>query len=292
MLIGHTAARTQLADMLAAGRFPHSVLIHGPKGIGKRALAEQLGLRLMCGPAGAEAELFGPPKAACPLAHDASSAVAAQITVGSCPDWHVVALRDKKKSIGVEQARELLAILQRSADTARVVLVDALDDLTDEAANTLLKTLEEPRPNIYFVLVCHQLTAALPTIRSRCRLVRLNPLNDADTRAVLRQNGADETLAAVAGGAPGRVMGSEAEAVMKAREQVKGIMAGTATLTANAGYIPFIPDAAQSVLVGQPTLSAAEAYQAIAALKVKAAEMNLPAALVAEGVVNAMDKIR
>ncbi|MCP5405865.1 MAG: AAA family ATPase [Pseudomonadaceae bacterium] len=285
-LIGHTDAKTQLATLLAGARFPHALLMHGPQGIGKRTLAEHLAYRLICGPtdgAGQGADMFGNSTPADPLAHDVGHPACAQLQAGSCPDFHVLAPEEGKKSIGIDAARDLLATLQRSADTARVVVIDALEQLTDEAANALLKMLEEPRPNIYFLLVCHQLSATLPTIRSRCRLLRLHPLSLEDTGKVLVEVGGDVNLAPLAKGCPGTVLGKEAQTLHELMAHLRPALQGQSVPAPSTAQAPLVPQALLALLAEHtPTPKQAEAYAAIATLMQQARTLNLPHTLVAE----------
>ncbi len=292
MLIGHHSTQSQLAQLLASGRFPHAVLLHGPQGIGKRKLAELLTTRLICGPA-VEAEpepdsfdMFGETQNAKretqnaagqgPLAFNTSAPAYHQMLADSCPDYHILQPDEGKKSIGIKQVQSLLEVLLRSADTARTVIVDSLEALTPEAANTLLKTLEEPRPGIFFVLLAHQLTAVLPTIRSRCRLVPMQPLSLAETTTVLEELKEDASLAPIANGAPGSVMGKEAKARAEALLALKN---GTKPATSTPAFVSTLM---QHMATQTPTLGQAETYFKLAALQRDAADKNLPAALTAE----------
>lgn len=280
MLIGHQLAQSQLAQLLSSGRFPHALLFHGPQGIGKRLLAEVLATRLICGPAApAEVDMFGAPVAATgqgPLAFDETAPAYFQLQADSCPDYHVLQPDEGKKSIGIKQVQSLLEVLLRSADTARTVIVDSLEDLTPEAANTLLKTLEEPRPGIYFILIAHQLSATLPTIRSRCRLLKLAALSDDETREVLKNIGEDTTLAAVAAGAPGSVIGAGAKARAEALLALKN---GQKPALATPSFISTL---LQHIATTQPSLQQAETYFKLAGIQRDQADKNLPAALTAE----------
>lgn len=266
-LIGHQQAQSQAAALLQSGKFPHALLIHGPRGIGKRVLAEVLAYRLICGT---------PPLAASQLEYDAEAPQAAQLAAGSCPDYHVLAPEDGKKSTGIKQVRELLEVLQRSADTARTVIIDSLEDLTTEAANTLLKTLEEPRPGIYFLMLSHQLSGVLPTIRSRARLLRLSPLSLEETRKVLRQSGADESLAPLAEGAPGSILGAGGQARQKVLEELRNGQ----TPALNNEHI--LPSLLSHLAAQPPSLKTAETYFKLRQLQNKQQEINLPHALVNE----------
>jgi DNA polymerase III subunit delta' len=291
-IAGHQHTLNQLENMLAGGFFPHALLLHGPRGIGKATFARALAARLICGPAQTDAhDMFGTSAPQSPLAANPASPQFHQIAAGSCPDFHVlereVNPKTKKlyQNIKIEDVRALLATLARSADTARVVVVDAVDDLSAEAANTLLKTLEEPRAGIYFVLVCHSLSRCLPTIRSRCRLLRLSPLTNEQTLEVLKTQNIDspETLLTLAQGCPGVVVGegATATAVAVALHDVAGYLEGRGPLpdTKNAAVLL---DATQRYLVKNPSFSYAQAYTQLAQALSKAQEYNLPLPTLAE----------
>ncbi|HEX2858741.1 MAG TPA: AAA family ATPase [Alphaproteobacteria bacterium] len=173
-LIGHADVIKQLETLLAAGRLPHALLLHGPRGMGKRVLANQLAWRLIAGGQGMQVNQNSP------AYH--------QLAAGSNPDFHVLEVEEKAKSIKIKQVRELLGNLLRTADTQRVVIVDSVDDLTDESPHVLLKTLEEPRPGLTFILISHGLGNVLPTIRSRSRLVRVGTLSATEQMLVRAAN--------------------------------------------------------------------------------------------------------
>jgi len=175
-LIGHAATLKNMATLYAAGKFPHAVLLHGAKGIGKRTLAEQVAQTLICGVEDGLTDTLSP---------NFLSAAYAQIMEGSNADYHILAPEKGKKSISIEQIRGLLGDTSLTSDTPRTIIIDAAEDLTPEAANALLKTLEEPTANTHFFLVCHGLSRLLPTIISRCRLMRLQPLTEAECKTVL-----------------------------------------------------------------------------------------------------------
>lgn len=283
MLIGHHQAQSQLAALLHSGRFPHAILLHGPQGIGKRKLAELLATRLICGPEETEApevDMFGAPvvvtKGGGPLAFNATSPLYAQLQAQSCPDYHVLQPDEGKKSIGIKQVQNLLEVLLRSADTARTIIVDSLEDLTTEAANTILKTLEEPRPGIYFIIIAHQLSAALPTIRSRCRLCAVQPLTQSETEEVLAENKADRSLAILAAGRPGSVLGAGAKA---RAEALVALQNGEKPALTTPQFTSTI---LQHLATRPPTLQQAETYFKLSALQRDAMDKNLPAALTAE----------
>ena len=165
-----------------------------------------------------------------------------------------------------------------------MVIVDALEQVTEEGANALLKSLEEPRPDVTFVLVCHQLSATLPTIRSRCRLVRVNTLTEAEVRQVVRMQGGEDAWVDVAGGCPGTVLGDSAKVLRDTMVAVAGVVEGKPLgKPVSAAQAPYVPQAVLALLaVRRCVVGDAKVYAEVVALQKRAAEMNLPAGLVAE----------
>lgn len=150
------------------------MLFTGPQGIGKRLVAETMAYRLICGPGANEDTLN----------LNTTSPLYAQIQAGSCAEFQIVAPEDGKMSIGIDSVRKALANVQLASEHNRVLIVDSADNLTPEAANALLKNLEEPRPHIYFLLISHSLPRLLPTIISRCRQLVMQPLSNSETKRV------------------------------------------------------------------------------------------------------------
>ena len=119
-----------------------------------------------------------------------------------------------RKTISVDQIREMAAFLSKTTVRGgwRVVVVDALDDVTINGANAMLKMLEEPPSKTTIMLISHTPGSILPTIRSRCRLLRFDRLTDDATRTILTQlypemdGGHAETMLGFAEGSPGRAV--------------------------------------------------------------------------------------
>jgi len=135
----------------------HAYLLHGPAGIGKRALAERLMARLLCqSPAGLDA------CGQCKSCH--------LLAAGSHPDNFILEPEEADKAIKVDQVRELVSFVVQTAQLAgrKVVLVEPVEAMNLNAANALLKSLEEPSGNTVLLLVSHQPSRLLPTIKSRC----------------------------------------------------------------------------------------------------------------------------
>ncbi|MCF7533979.1 DNA polymerase III subunit delta' [Pseudomonas petrae] len=135
----------------------HAYLLHGPAGIGKRALAERLMYLLLCQrPAGLEA--CGQCKS-CSL-----------LAAGSHPDHYVLEPEEADKAIKVDQVRDLVSFVVQTAQMGgrKVVLIEPVESMNVNAANALLKSLEEPSGNTILLLVSHQPSRLLPTVKSRC----------------------------------------------------------------------------------------------------------------------------
>ncbi len=208
-VIGHEAALARFASAMAEGRIPHACLITGPRGIGKATLAWCTARALLTAEPGASPTFRTDP------GHPVARRMAALAEPGLFllrRPWDAKAKR-LKATIGVDEVRGLKGFfaLSRPDGGWRAVIVDAADDLTQAAANALLKLLEEPPERTVFLLVAHRPNGLLPTIRSRCRLVPLAPLPDDELDAVLSatpldpalQDTARPALVALAGGSAG-----------------------------------------------------------------------------------------
>ena len=213
-LYGHDRAIAYFRDSLDSGRLHHAWLLSGPTGIGKGLFAAKAALRVLAGGQG----VIDAPGLDVPDSHPAARLVAA----GSHPDLMTLerlprensSSGDLARSITVDQVRGLQRLFSTTASLSpwRVVIIDSIDDLERSAANALLKNLEEPPPHSLFLLVSHASERLLPTIRSRCRQLRLSRLDDDAMTSALRVAlpDADEAELAdlrVAGqGSPGRAI--------------------------------------------------------------------------------------
>jgi DNA polymerase III subunit delta' len=177
-LIGHAAAEATLAQAFAGGRLHHAWLLAGRAGIGKATLAYRMARHVLARP-----EERDP--AAKTLQVPADCAAARQVGQLAHPGLLVLRrpydLRSKRllSIISVDEVRRLRGFLGLTAGEGgwRVVIVDSADELNVNAANALLKSLEEPPPRALFLLVTSRPSGLLPTIRSRCRRLDLAPLD-------------------------------------------------------------------------------------------------------------------
>ena len=215
-LLGQTEAEAAFLEAYNSGRLHHGWLLTGPRGIGKATLAWRIARFLRATPDATEDSLFGAPSAPETLDIAAEHPVSTHILAGSDPGLASVtrSANDKgvlRKDITVDDVRALNRFFGlSSADGGRrVVIVDAADEMNVNAANALLKMLEEPPARTTLLLVAHQPSRLLPTIRSRCRTLRLSPLSPADLVSALAQAGhpsSDPALAALADGSVGTAL--------------------------------------------------------------------------------------
>ena len=215
--VGNETAHAAFAAAMESGVLHHAWLFAGPEGVGKASFARAAALRLL-----AEGAAPGtlPPGFDVPEGNRTSSLIAA----GSHPDYRELTRlpkdtdkpgQDLARSITIAQVRSLqpLFMTTPSMSSRRVVLIDAIDDLERGGANALLKNLEEPPAGTIFLLISHAPGRLLPTIRSRCRLLRFDPLDDAAMAGVLRDalpecDAAEIAALVKAGqGSPGRALG-------------------------------------------------------------------------------------
>lgn len=215
-LLGHEAAEAAFLDAYTSGRLHHGWLLTGPRGVGKATLAWRIA-RFLLAEQPAEAGLFGapPPPETLEIAPD--HPVARRIAALS--EGRLKLIRRTSGDTGrlrtvisVEDVRDLKGFFHLSAADGggRVVIVDAADEMNPAAANALLKELEEPPKGATILLVAHQPWRLLPTIRSRCRELRLAPLAPADMAAALAAAGTEgaeaAALAELAGGSVGEAI--------------------------------------------------------------------------------------
>jgi DNA polymerase III subunit delta' len=182
-LFGHVEAEATLLAAYRSGRVPHAFLIAGPQGIGKATLAYRIARFVLAHPDPDAREVA----AAKSLAVDAGDPVARRIAAQAQPDLLILerTFNDKgvlHKQIAVDDIRRTVAFFGSTAGEGgwRVAIVDAVDELNRAGANALLKVLEEPPERALLLLVSHSAVRVLPTLRSRCRILTLRPLADAD----------------------------------------------------------------------------------------------------------------
>jgi DNA polymerase-3 subunit delta' len=177
--IGNRKVIDRLRTKLREQRFPHGLIFSGPRGVGKHTCALMVAKALNCltAPAGE----FCDECAAC-----------RKIESGTHPDVLTVSVEDEATQIKIAQIRQLLGILdlQPLEGRNKVFIIDPADLMNAEAANALLKGLEEPPENTFFILTTVNVHELLRTVRSRCQTYNFTPL----TTDEIRQHGVSDEL--------------------------------------------------------------------------------------------------
>ncbi|WP_375175376.1 DNA polymerase III subunit delta' [Pseudooceanicola sp.] len=228
-LIGQDAAEKAFLDVYTSGRLHHGWLITGPQGVGKATLAWRIARFLIATPPAEVDGLFGAPPPPETLDIPADHPVSRRVAAGAEPALFLLRRggmgttdKDREKNfregkfskvIRVEEARPLKNFFSLSSVDGgrRVVIIDSADELNTNAANAILKLLEEPPARTVLLLISHQPSRLLPTIRSRCRELRLAPLpaealEQALAQADIEPGANTPALAELAGGSVGEAV--------------------------------------------------------------------------------------
>lgn len=226
-LVGHDAAQREILDAWNSGRVHHAWLISGPKGIGKATLAYRFARFVLAGggetPSDAGDALFGAdeiPATPTSIAIDPENLVFHRVAANGHADLQVIerGMSDDGKRmqtvIPVEKIRAVGHTMSLTAGEGgwRVIIVDGAEEMNPNAANALLKVLEEPPPRALLLLVTHAPGRLLPTIRSRCCHLRLSGLGGETMDELLAANRPDlsdsdrRTLIRLSDGSIGRAL--------------------------------------------------------------------------------------
>jgi DNA polymerase-3 subunit delta' len=254
-LIGHEPAERLLRDAFDAGRLAHAWLLCGPRGIGKATLAYRFARYVLAAsgrakPAhahssSAQSGLFGEPAPPAGLATDLlhvpeDHPAFRRIAGGGHADLLGIERRlddkgeKRRAEIVVDDIRPIAHFLSLTPAEGgwRVMVIDSADDMNRNAANALLKVLEEPPSKALLLLVSHNPGRLLPTIRSRCRRLILSPLEDTALQSILMRHHPDLTLDEVAAltrlaeGSVGRALGLAAEGGVGLYREFIGLVSG------------------------------------------------------------------
>ena len=191
----HQSQWQDIERRLENGRLPHALLMSGPEGLGKFDFAAQLAARLLCH-TGVTAEPCGTCRN-CLL-----------FQAGTHPDFRQVTVEAEKSQISIDQLRELSAYLSLTTEASsyKIAVIYPAEAMNHHAANSLLKTLEEPPANSLLLLVSHQPGRLTATIRSRCQFLAFSRPSADVARSWLQSRldpSADaELVLAMAGGMP------------------------------------------------------------------------------------------
>jgi DNA polymerase-3 subunit delta' len=205
---GHDDLVQGFRRVVGRGRLAHAYLFTGPAGVGKRRFATELGRALLC------EKPMGPLDACdhCPAC--------LQIDAGTHPDYHFAARPPESLDFPVDLMRDVCASfsLKSARGRGKVVVIDDADDLNDQAANCFLKTLEEPPPRSLLIVIGSGPERQLPTIVSRCQVVRFSPLKADIMRSLLSEAGigdpaVQDRLIRLGQGSPGQALALSDEAL-------------------------------------------------------------------------------
>lgn len=200
-LLGHEAIRRGWGRGLLAGRLAHAHLLAGPEGIGKGFLVRRWATMLLC---------RNPQMGDSPDPQACGYCPSCQALVSGNHAGYMEISTEGGGSIEIARMREVLHFLSLRGEGRRVILIDSADQLREEAANALLKILEEPPADTHFLLVSHRPARLLKTIVSRCQRWLLGPIAREPFLEILQRNGVEGQLAAIlfegAGGRPGAAL--------------------------------------------------------------------------------------
>jgi DNA polymerase-3 subunit delta' len=204
-LKGHEAQVEAFARAVRRGRLAHAYLFTGPSGVGKRTFAVELAKALLCESVPVRRRDPEAPLEACDRCPSC-----VQVEAGTHPDFHAAARPADSQEFPIDLMRDVCRgfALKPARGRGKVVVLDGADDLNEEAANCFLKTLEEPPPRSVLILVGSSPDRQLPTIVSRCQVIRFAPLAPALVSELLQAQGVEDAdlrarLVRVSGGSPG-----------------------------------------------------------------------------------------
>ncbi len=242
-LLGQEAAEQRLLSAVQSRRLPHAWLLNGKAGIGKATLAYRVARFLLARPDG-QTGLAGD------MALDPDDQIFRQVAAGAHPDLQVLERGVNEKTgklrgdIVVEEVRRKAERLRRTASGGgwRILIVDSADEMNRSAANALLKLLEEPPPQALLLLISHAPGRLLPTIRSRCCMLGLPPLQPAVLESLLADYLPDtaiedrQLLAVLAEGSVGQALDLAAAGGLPLYRRILGLLgrAGQGIDTAEA----------------------------------------------------------
>jgi DNA polymerase III subunit delta' len=182
-IIGHDNIKLQILNSMKKDRFHHAHIIVGEDGIGKSNMAKAIALKIL----GKDKDI-------------------------PYPDIIPFRMESNKKSIGVEEVRNIIAETNKKPfeGDKKVIIIHEMDRMTEAAQNTLLKTIEEPPGGVYILILCENIESVLDTIKSRCEIYKLNRLVKAEMKQFLdirypgMSDAEKEAIAAFSDGIPGR----------------------------------------------------------------------------------------
>ena len=251
---GNAPATQALEQMIAQDRLAQTLLFAGPEGVGKATLARRLGARLLPRPTAIELD---------DLSLEANREIVAArekwtadkrnedpLLFSSHPDFITFAPDGPLRQISIQQARELKdrAPFLPHQGPRRIFLIDHVDRANDQAANSLLKTLEEPPPHLILIMTAENAYDLLPTIRSRAVPFHFAPLSREEMEQFVQARGLDrpERRVALAAGSPGVAVSIDLDAYDKRRAAMLTLAKVAAGVTSYSAWLPVSETIARS----------------------------------------------
>lgn len=219
---GHDSAREQILSAYVRGRMAHAYLFAGPQGVGKSLFATELAKALLC----------DHPPATLTACDECPSC--AQVAAGTHPDAFTARKPEDKHELPVEVVQAFCGRLALKATRGpwKVGVIEDADDFNESSANCFLKTLEEPPPGSLLILLATTPDRQLPTILSRCQVVRFRSLPSEAVRAVLADHEVTDPsradrLVRLAEGSPGRALALNDDALWTFRQSLATTLTAT-----------------------------------------------------------------
>lgn len=158
-MIGFELIKSRLHTSYQENKLHHALLFSGKKGIGKASFAQEFIREIL------------------------------NSQIETHPDFIIIETLENKKEISVEQIRKINDFINQTSAISKnkFILIDSADELNKSSSNALLKILEEPHQNNYFILICHNPSKILATIKSRCQLIKINDLSEEDFKNILKE---------------------------------------------------------------------------------------------------------
>lgn len=200
-VLGHQQNKEFLQKLLKPGSRPHALLFYGMGGIGKKMLALHFAKTFLCKSAD---------KKPCGIC-ESCRLMDIENNSFAHPDFYLLTAEEAGKDIKIEQVKEMAkqAAFAPVLSEHKVCIIDDAGQMTAEAANSLLKLLEEPPPGWLFILITQQAERLLPTVLSRVVRLRFDAPDSSAVQQILKAKGITQNaqvLAALAGGSPGRAL--------------------------------------------------------------------------------------
>ena len=218
-VLGHQQNKEFLQKLLLPGSRPHALLFYGMGGIGKKMLALHFARTFLCTGQGARP---------CGLCESCRLFDIANDSFAH-PDFYLLTAEEAGKDIKIEQVKEMAkqAAFAPVLSAHKVCIIDDAGQMTAEAANSLLKLLEEPPPGWLFILITQQAERLLPTVLSRVIRLRFEAPDIDDVQRILQAHGVIDNakvLAALAGGSPGRALAFKEAGIFDLRHEALALL--------------------------------------------------------------------